>query len=261
MSIEKKEAGVWQISPPPPARPRRRNGPRLPPAQRREQLLDAARAVAGRAGLSDLTMQAVAQAAGVAKPVLYAVFPTAPELLGALLRREHARGMQQVLAALPDNLAESDPDAEYEAAVMAFLTAVQQDPIRWRLILLPAEGAPADYRELLAGAREAVVERCVHLLRTGIGLRGGPREVDVELVGRVMLGFIESLGRLVLSDPERFPPQVLRSTVHALARTLPKGGDGTSVFAGESVVAAWRQARPEDSAALTQTDGAGRLES
>ncbi|MEV6278648.1 TetR/AcrR family transcriptional regulator [Nocardia sp. NPDC051832] len=245
MSIEKKEAGVWQISPAPPVRPRRRNGPRLPPAQRRAQLLDAAHAVAGRAGLSELTMQAVAKEAGVAKPVLYAVFPTAPDLVDALLRREHARGMQQVLAALPDNLAESDPDEEYEAAVLAFLTAVQQDPTRWRLILLPADGAPADYRGLLAGAREAVVARCVQLLRLGIEMRGGPSDVDVELVGRVMLGFVESLGRLVLSDPERFPPQALRPTVHALARTLPKGGDGTPVFGtGESVVAAWRQTGP-----------------
>lgn len=242
MSIEKKKTGVWQISPPPPARPRRRNGPRLPPAQRREQLLNAARAVAGRDGLSELTMQAVAKEAGVAKPVLYAIYPTAPDLIGALLRREHSRGMRQVLEALPDNLRESDPDEEYEAAVLAFLTAVEEDPVRWRLILLPADGAPADYRELLAGAREAVVARLVQLLGTGLEMRGGPHEVDVELVGRVMLGFVESLGRLVLSDPERFPPQALRSTVRALTRTLPKNSDGTAMVpAGASMVAAWRQ--------------------
>lgn len=241
MGIEKKADSVWLIAPPPPTRPRRRNGPRLPLAERREQLLDAARAVVGRGGLSELTMQAVAKEAGVAKPVLYAVFPTGPELVDALLRREHARGMQQVVDALPENLRESDPDEEYEAAVMAFLGAVAADPVRWRLILLPADGAPVDYRGLLAGAREGVVARCVQLLVMGIEKRGGPHEVDVELVGRVMLGFIESLGRLVLSNPERFPPQALRSTVRGLARTLPKHGDGTIAPRGESMVAAWKK--------------------
>lgn len=241
MSIEKDAASVWRISPAPPARPRRRNGPRLPPAERREQLLDAARAVVGRDGVSALTMQAVAKQAGVAKPVLYAVFPAAPELLGALLRREHARGMRQVLAALPADLRESDPDEEYEAAVMAFLDAVRDDPVCWRLILQPADGAPADYRGLLADAREGVVARCVQLLETGIAMRGGPRDLDVELVGRVLLGFIESLGRLVLSDPERFPPQALRPTVRALTRTLPKADGATIVAPGHSFADAWRQ--------------------
>ncbi|WP_336087315.1 TetR/AcrR family transcriptional regulator [Nocardia sp. SSK8] len=219
--LEADSDGVWRIAPAPPARPRRRNGPRLPPHERREQLLDAARVVAGRDGLAELTMQAVAKQAGVAKPVLYAIYPTAPQLLDALLRREHSRGIAQVLEALPADFDTSDPDAEYEAAVLAFLTAVRDDPVRWRLILVPADGAPASYRGLLGDAREKIVTRCMQLLEAGLARRGGPTDVDTELVGRVLLGFVESLGRLVLSDPERFPPQALRPTVRALTRTLP----------------------------------------
>ncbi|WP_431969997.1 TetR/AcrR family transcriptional regulator [Nocardia sp. bgisy134] len=163
MSVEKKSSGVWQISPDPPARRRRRNAPRLPPAERRAQLLDAALRVVARGGLAQLTMQEVAKQAGVAKPVLYAMYPTAPELIGALLHREHVRGMAQVRAAMPDTVR-----------------------------------------------------------GTGIQVRGGPRGADVELIGHVMLGFIETMGRLVLSDPERFPPEHLRATVRALGRTLPR---------------------------------------
>ncbi|MEU2256891.1 TetR/AcrR family transcriptional regulator [Nocardia xishanensis] len=222
MSVEKKSSGVWQISPDPPARRRRRNAPRLPPAERREQLLDAALRVVAGGGLAQLTMQEVARQAGVAKPVLYAMYPTAPELIGALLHREHSRGMAQVRAAMPDTVRGTDPDEEYLAAVMAFLAAVAADTERWRLILMPSEGAPSDYRELLIAAREQVLARSVDLLETGIQVRGGPRGADVELLGHVMLGFIETLGRLVLSDPERFPPERLRATVRALKRTLPR---------------------------------------
>ncbi|MFI8974373.1 TetR/AcrR family transcriptional regulator [Nocardia asteroides] len=241
MSIEEDTDGVWRIAPPRPARPRRRNGPRLPPEERREQLLDAARAVAGRDGLAELTMQAVAKEAGVAKPVLYAIYPTAPQLLDALLRREHTRGITQVLEALPADFDDSDPDVEFEEAVIAFLTAVQDDPVRWRLILVPADGAPASYRGLLADAREKVVARCAQLLETGIARRGGPKDVDVELTSRVMLGFIESLGRLVLSNPELASPQALRPTARALTRTLPKDDTGTRIIpSGGSVVSAWQ---------------------
>ncbi|MFE2955539.1 TetR/AcrR family transcriptional regulator [Nocardia tengchongensis] len=240
MTVEKKSTGVWHISPERPARPqpKRRNGPRLPLPERREQLLDAARVVVGRDGLPGITMQAVAKQAGVAKPVLYAVYPTAPELIDALLEREHARGMEQLRDTIPADLNDADPDAEYFGAVMAFLAAVRDEPIRWRLILMPAEGAPADYRGLLSEARGRLVARCIQLLELGIEMRGGPSGADVELVGHVMLGFIEVLGRLVLSDPEKFPPERLETTVRAMMRTLPKD---RAAVAGDSVVEAWRQ--------------------
>ncbi|MEU0538361.1 TetR/AcrR family transcriptional regulator [Nocardia sp. NPDC005978] len=224
MTVQKKSAGVWEISPPAAARPRRRNAPRLPPEQRRTQLLDAALRVVGRDGLAQLTMQAVAKEAGVAKPVLYALYPTAPELVGALLHREHTRGMNQVLGSLPTELRGSDPDQEYTGAVMAFLEAVAADPMRWRLILMHADGAPADYSELLTAARDQLLTRCIELLRVGMELRGGPRNADVELIGTVMLGFVEVLGRMVLSNPAEFPPERLRSTVRALLRTVPQQG-------------------------------------
>ncbi|MFF0546344.1 TetR/AcrR family transcriptional regulator [Nocardia thailandica] len=223
MSVEKESPGVWRVSPSAGGRKTgRRNGPRLPLDERREQLLDAAFDVVAAEGLAGLTMQAVAKRAGVAKPVLYAVYRTAPELVAALLQREHARGMGQVFDSLPADLGGSDPDAEYAASVMAFLRAVQRDPVRWRLILTHADGAPVDYKELLYAARENIAGRLIELLDAGIALRGGPENADVELIGYVMLGFVEVLARLVIGDPERFPPERLETTVRALVRTLPK---------------------------------------
>lgn len=220
MSVQRKSTGVWQVSGA--GRPRGRNAPRLPPAQRREQLLDAALRVVARDGLARLTMQAVAQEAGVAKPVLYALFPAAPELVAALLRREHAAGMAQVFAAMPADLRGTDPDEEFVAALMAFLDSVAADPSRWRLILLPSDGAPVGYRDLLGAARNEMLCRGIELLGQGLRLRGGAAEVDVELIGHTLFGFAETLGRMVLSDAQRFPPARLRPVVHSLLRTVPR---------------------------------------
>ncbi|MFJ2664196.1 TetR/AcrR family transcriptional regulator [Nocardia fluminea] len=184
-------------------------------------MLDAALRVVGRDGLANLTMQAVAKEAGVAKPVLYAMYPTAPELVAHLLHREHSRGMGQVFAGMPRDLQESDPDREYVAAVMAFLESVAATPTRWRLILLHSDGAPADFRELLSAARDKLLDECADLLTAGFALRGGPHDADVELIAHVLLGFTEVLGRMVLSDPQRFPPERLRATVRSMVRTLP----------------------------------------
>ncbi|MEV0855886.1 TetR/AcrR family transcriptional regulator [Nocardia fluminea] len=221
MSVQRKSVGVWRIAAGGEAR--RRNAPRLPPEQRREQLLDAALRVVARDGLARLTMQAVAQEAGVAKPVLYAMYSTAPELVAALLHREHAAGVAQVFAAMPKDLRGTDPDAEFVEAVMAFLDSVAADPPRWRLILLPSDGAPVGYRALLGAARDEMLCRGTELLADGLRLRGGPVDVDVELVGHMMFGFVETLGRMVLSDAHRFPPARLRPAVRSLLRTLPTG--------------------------------------
>ncbi|HTI74245.1 MAG TPA: helix-turn-helix domain-containing protein, partial [Mycobacterium sp.] len=116
-------------------RPRRKYAPRLPPEQRREQLLDAAMTVLGGRQLHELSMEAVAEAAGVGKPVLYTVFRTRTELVSALLRREHQRGLEQVLAGMPEDLTVHGPTGAYTATISAFLRVVLENPARWRLIL------------------------------------------------------------------------------------------------------------------------------
>ena len=50
-------------------------------------------------------MEAVADAGGVGKPVLYTAFSTRGEIeVDALLHREHQRGLEQVRATMPDDL-------------------------------------------------------------------------------------------------------------------------------------------------------------
>jgi len=60
-------------------------GARLPAAARRAQLLDVARKVFGRDGYRGASMEDIAEAAGVTKPVLYQHFPSKHALYASLL--------------------------------------------------------------------------------------------------------------------------------------------------------------------------------
>jgi AcrR family transcriptional regulator len=67
---------------------RRRYAPRMPPAQRREQLIDAALEVILEHGYGKVSIEAVARTAGVTRPVVYDHFPDLARLLHALVERE-----------------------------------------------------------------------------------------------------------------------------------------------------------------------------
>jgi AcrR family transcriptional regulator len=200
---------------------KRRYAPRLPPAERREQLLDAALAVIAEHGYGGVSMEAIARAAGVTKPVVYDLFANLGELLRALLEREEARALAQLAEAMPSAPAD-DPDQLVVDGFTAFLDSVQADPATWRLILLPAEGTPAVVREHVDAGREQVRERLEELLEWGIAARGGPAGIDVELAARSLIAVGEQMARLVLTDPTRFTAERIGRFVGTLLAALER---------------------------------------
>lgn len=208
------------------ARQRRKYAPRLPREQRREQLLDAALTVLVDCPLPELSMEAVADAAGVGKPVLYTVFRTRAELVGALLHREHRLGLEQVFTAMPGDLSTPGPTAAYAATVSAFLGAVLDNPTRWRLILTVPDSAPREYRDALRQARGSILDQAEALAKAGIALDRRLERLDPVLLGHTMLSFAELLGRLAVNDPDTYPRARLESyaaTAMALLGAKPAG--------------------------------------
>jgi len=199
-------------------RPRRKYAPRLPPEQRREQLLDAAMTVLADRQLHELSMEAVAEAAGVGKPVLYTVFRTRADLVSALLRREHQRGVAQVLAGMPDDLTVSGPTGAYAATVSAFLRVVLEHPARWRLILTVPDTAPREYRDDLRRARSAILAQAEQFAKAGSALEPQLGDLDPVLLGHTMLSFAEMLGRLAVNDPDTYPRERLEEFAVAAMR-------------------------------------------
>lgn len=194
-------------------RQRRKYAPRLTREERRAQALDAALEVLGGRALHELSMEAVAAAAGVAKPVLYTAFSTRAELVEALLERERERGIAEVRAAMPDDLSTLGPTGAYTATIGAFLKAVLNNPTGWRLILTVPDSAPRDYRDSLRSARSAVLRQSEELARAAAAFMPQLARLDPVLLGHTMLSFAEMLGRLTARDPQTYPRERLEDFV------------------------------------------------
>jgi AcrR family transcriptional regulator len=195
----------------------------MAPEQRREQLLDAALDLALARGFHAVTIDGVARAAGVTRPVVYGAFDDVSALLSALVEREQERAMAGLLAALPavpGGEAPVDPDALLVAGLTAFLTAVRDHPRTWRVMLLPPEGAPAELQECLATERNAALAQLRELTAWGLPRRPGAVPLDPELFARALQGLAEGAARLVLADPDTYPVERFTDFAHGLLGAL-----------------------------------------
>jgi AcrR family transcriptional regulator len=202
---------------------RRKYAPRLPPEERREQLLDAALDIIVDDGHAAASMEAVARRAGVTKPVVYGVFADRGELLRTLLEREESRALAQLSEVIPTGL---DPGAEPEAVLVegmtAFLRSVAEQPRRWRMILMPADGTPAVVGEHIAAGRAAIAGQLQVVVSWGLEARGGPAaKLDAELLALSLMTLAEHAATLVLRDPERYSPERLAAFTRDLVALLP----------------------------------------
>jgi len=182
--------------------------PRMSADARREHLLDAAKDLVAERGFHGLSIEAVARAAGVTRPIVYRHFDDLAGLLDALVERETLRALMQLSEVLPADA------SDLIAAFDGYLRAVRSDPLTWRLVLVPPEGAPALLSERIAAGRAAVVEQ----LATAVGPRSG--SPDPELTAHALSAVADAGARLLLADPDRFPPERLL----AHARWVLSGG-------------------------------------
>jgi AcrR family transcriptional regulator len=179
----------------------------LPPEQRREQLLDAALSVILEQGYSGVSIEAIAKTAGVTRPVVYDHFPNLGRLLQALIEREEQYALAQLEQVVPDDPGDRDPVHLLASGVRRFLDAVASRPATWRLILLPLEGTPTVVRQHVETNRARIVERIEHLVRWAIERGKLPTGLDTELIARGVLDLGEQSGRMVLIDPDNYPPE------------------------------------------------------
>lgn len=182
--------------------PRRMTG-----AERREQLLDATRAIVVRGGFHAVSIEAVAREARITRPVVYGHFRDLDGLLEALVERETSRALAQLAPTVPVDLAEGEPKQLLLVGLRDYLEAARAEPDTWRLVLMPPEGAPASLRERIAEGREAVIATLAAAVRPGLAPHREPP--DPELTARMFSATADEAVRLLLTEPERYPVERL----------------------------------------------------
>ena len=170
---------------------------------RREQILDVTKSIVDQRGFHAVSIEAVARAAGISRPIVYEHFESLQGLLEALVQREGARALNQLRAVLPTGSASANARDQLIDALRAYLIAVREDPVTWQLVLMPEEGAPQLLRDQISAGRDQVVAQLAEIARPGFG--PGRESPDPELSARVMSAIADEFARQLLTDPERFP--------------------------------------------------------
>jgi AcrR family transcriptional regulator len=176
---------------------------RLTAGARREQLLDATRAIVGESGFHAVSIEGVARRAGVSRPIVYGHFGDLRGLLEALVERENARALAQLADVLPADDPAADPAEALLTAFRGYLETVRADPVTWRLALMPPEGAPELLRQQVVKSREAVVAVLSRLLAGGD--TGRAVSPDPPLTARMITVIADESARLLLTDPKNYP--------------------------------------------------------
>jgi AcrR family transcriptional regulator len=173
---------------------------RISRAERAEQLLDVTLEMIGERGYEAVSVQAIADAAGITKPIIYRIYPSVHALLLALFRREQRRTDAALDAIIPRDPGDRVPADVVIDSLAGLLRSVAAFPLTWRLILFPAEGAPAPLRALVERRRENVVRRARRLVRWGIPYLMVDELPDEDLVARMLVSWAEEHARIVLED-------------------------------------------------------------
>jgi len=180
-----------------------RTHPRMTGSERREQLLDVTKAIVGESGFHAVSIEAVARRAGITRPVVYGHFHDLGGLLEAMLARETVRAQAQLARILPPASWQGSSREMLLGALRGYLEAVGSDPVTWRLVLMPPEGAPEMLREQIAQGRDAALAILAEVVRPG--LAPGRAVPDPVLTARTLSILADEAARLTLTDPDQFP--------------------------------------------------------
>ena len=172
-------------------------------SERREQLLDVTKEIVGETGFHAVSIEAVARRAGITRPVVYGHFHDLRGLLEAMLARETARAHAQLARILPPSSWKGSPREMLLGTLRGYLEVVSADPVTWRLVLMPPEGAPEMLREQIGRGRAEVLALLAELVRHG--LAPGRAVPDPLLTARTLSTLADEAARLTLTDQEAFP--------------------------------------------------------
>jgi AcrR family transcriptional regulator len=195
--------------------PKRRR--RMPRVQREEAMLDAAGAAFAEHGFHGASMDAIATAAEISKPMLYAYFDSKQGLYAAYVERSGRALMAAMREAAPPDAPAAD---RLEAGVQTFFEHVGENRTSWAVLYneAAAQGGP------LAAEVAALRARLVDMVLRALDPNGGSDGESALAFAHAFVGAGESLANWWLAHPAVAKEEVVRLMLRfaevALAREV-----------------------------------------
>lgn len=190
---------------------------RMSVERRREQLLDVTKTIAIEHGFPGVTIESIARAAGVTRPVVYTCFGDLTTLLAALVERESDRALGQLIPSLPRPGTSGTPEEQLLAAFDAYLRAGEADPETWRFVLIPPDGAPELLREAIERGRDVVVGYLAEAFKSELDEEAIPYPDEA---ARLVAAAADQAVRLMITQPKKYKRERFMATAAALLERL-----------------------------------------
>jgi AcrR family transcriptional regulator len=182
-------------------------------------ILDVALELFAERGYKGTSMEAVATAAGVTKPVVYDCFASKAELFGALLDREEQRMLGQFSKALLLGTQPNDLRATLVAGFTSMLRAVMDTPRSYRIALLGDGDSAAVIEARVRHGRDQQIVALAQVARTWLQGRVPAERLDAvaRFAGQTLVGIGEAGVRTMLAAPDQWTPDTLGLALGELA--------------------------------------------
>ncbi|MCW2922977.1 MAG: TetR family transcriptional regulator [Thermoleophilia bacterium] len=177
-------------------------------SERREQLLDVGRAVFAEKGFDAVSVEELAQRAGVTKPVVYEHFGGKEGIYAVIVDRE----MRTLLERMTTALAAGGSRARVEAAADEFLAYIEETPDGFRVLLRDTPlvtGAGTTWGSVIGN----IADQVDRLLASELDARGFDRKL-APLYSRAVIGLIANVGQWWLETGEPSRPEVAAHIVN-----------------------------------------------
>lgn len=192
---------------------------RLTGADRRVQLLEVGRKVFASHGYEATSIEEIAQAAGVSKPIVYEHFGAKEGLYAAIVDRE----MDNLVKRVSDAISEGTPRARFEAAVLAFMTYAKEEPAGFAVLTRDSPMAAA--RRGLTRVIDDLAQRVGDIFQTEFG-RAGYNPKVAPIYANALVGMVTQVGQWWAAEGRSFSIDHVARHVAALGwmglRHLPK---------------------------------------
>jgi len=193
--------------------PRRKRAAHLGPERRRPLVLDAAYELFLENGFDGTSMDAIAAATGVSKPVVYDCFASKDELFTAMLDREEERILVETGQALATTGDADDPEGTLIHGFQAFLRATLDSPDIYRVVFLGQGGGNEAVAARIARGIEVQAATAAGIAMRWVerysDLEGAEAQATAELLGQTIVGIAQVGARTLLSGSGDWTPETL----------------------------------------------------